>query len=106
MMPGASAPDSSWTPTGGRCCCSASTRSAALCCWMTGSGRSRRGGSRREWAGAGDDMSQHTIAVLPGDGVGPEVTAEAVRALVAAGEVAGHAFTLREYPMGGRAYRD
>ena len=26
-------------------------------------------------------MSRYTIAVLPGDGIGPEVTAEAVRVL-------------------------
>jgi isocitrate/isopropylmalate dehydrogenase len=51
-------------------------------------------------------MTQHTIAVLPGDGIGPEVTAEAVRALVAAGEVTGHFFTLAEYAMGARAYRE
>jgi 3-isopropylmalate dehydrogenase len=51
-------------------------------------------------------MTRHTIAVLGGDGIGPEVTAEAVRALVAAGEVTGHTFTLTEYPMGARAYRE
>ncbi|HET8624472.1 MAG TPA: isocitrate/isopropylmalate family dehydrogenase, partial [Gemmatimonadales bacterium] len=51
-------------------------------------------------------MSQFTIAVLPGDGIGPEVTAEAVRALRAAGEVYGHSFTLDEHPIGARAYRE
>jgi 3-isopropylmalate dehydrogenase len=51
-------------------------------------------------------MSQFNIAVLPGDGIGPEVTAEAVRALRAAGEVCGHAFTLTEHPIGARAYRE
>ncbi len=51
-------------------------------------------------------MSRFTIAVLPGDGIGPEVTAEAVRALRAAGEVCGHAFALTEYPIGAKAYRD
>jgi 3-isopropylmalate dehydrogenase len=51
-------------------------------------------------------MSQFTVAVLPGDGIGPEVTAEAVRALRAAGEVCGHKFSLTEYPIGARAYRD
>ncbi len=43
------------------------------------------------------------IAVLPGDGVGPEVTAEAVRVLTAVGELYGHAFDLREAPVGGVA---
>ncbi|HET8622497.1 MAG TPA: 3-isopropylmalate dehydrogenase [Gemmatimonadales bacterium] len=51
-------------------------------------------------------MSQFTIAVLPGDGIGPEVTAEAVRALRTAGEVCGHSFTLAEHPIGARAYRE
>jgi 3-isopropylmalate dehydrogenase len=51
-------------------------------------------------------MSRHTIAVLPGDGIGPEVTAEAVRALRAGGEVCGHEFQLADYPIGARAYRE
>ncbi len=51
-------------------------------------------------------MSRFTIAVLPGDGIGPEVTAEAVRALRAAGEVCGQSFAITEYPMGAKAYRE
>jgi 3-isopropylmalate dehydrogenase len=43
------------------------------------------------------------IALLPGDGIGPEVTAEATRVLTAVGELYGHAFTLREAPIGGIA---
>jgi 3-isopropylmalate dehydrogenase len=43
------------------------------------------------------------IAVLPGDGVGPEVTAEAVRVLSAVGELYGRAFDVREAPVGGVA---
>ena len=43
------------------------------------------------------------IAVLPGDGIGPEVTREAVRALRAIGERFGHEFVLTEYPFGGVA---
>ena len=43
------------------------------------------------------------IAVLPGDGIGPEVTAEAVRALVAVGEQYGHTFEMREAALGGIA---
>jgi 3-isopropylmalate dehydrogenase len=43
------------------------------------------------------------IAVLPGDGVGPEVTAEAVRVLRAVAERWGHMFDLREALVGGCA---
>jgi 3-isopropylmalate dehydrogenase len=44
-----------------------------------------------------------TIAVLPGDGIGPEVTAEAVRVLLAAAERAGVRVRLREGRIGGAA---
>ena len=44
-----------------------------------------------------------SIAVLAGDGIGPEVTAEAVRVLRAVAERFGHAFTLDEAPFGGIA---
>ena len=47
-------------------------------------------------------MKAH-IAVLPGDGIGPEVTAEAVRALRALEKRHGHIFTLTELPFGGAA---
>ena len=43
------------------------------------------------------------IAILPGDGVGPEVTAEARKVLAAVGERFGHAFTFTEALMGGIA---
>ena len=43
------------------------------------------------------------IAVLPGDGVGPEVTAEAVRALRAVAARFGHDFELSEAPVGATA---
>ncbi len=43
------------------------------------------------------------IAVLPGDGVGPEVTAEAVRALGAIAARYGHSFELAEAPVGAAA---
>ncbi len=43
------------------------------------------------------------ITVLSGDGVGPEVTAEACKVLVAAGERFGHTFTFTEAMMGGIA---
>jgi 3-isopropylmalate dehydrogenase len=44
-----------------------------------------------------------TIAVLPGDGIGPEVVAEATRVLHALGSRRGHTFELREALMGGIA---
>jgi 3-isopropylmalate dehydrogenase len=43
------------------------------------------------------------IAVLPGDGIGPEVTAGAVAVLKAVAAKGGHTFTFTEYPMGGIA---
>ena len=43
------------------------------------------------------------IAVLPGDGIGPEVIAEGVRCLRAVGELFGHEFELHELPFGGAA---
>ena len=43
------------------------------------------------------------IAVIPGDGVGPEVTAEAVRVLRAVTARYGHEFELPEAPFGGGA---
>ncbi len=41
------------------------------------------------------------IVVLPGDGIGPEVTREAVMVLHAIAEQFGHSFTFIEYPFGG-----
>jgi 3-isopropylmalate dehydrogenase len=43
------------------------------------------------------------IAVLPGDGIGPEVITEARKVLAAAGELFGHTFETREAPIGGAA---
>ena len=45
-------------------------------------------------------MQAH-IVVLPGDGIGPEVTAEAVRVLEAVARKGGHAFTFAERLLGG-----
>jgi 3-isopropylmalate dehydrogenase len=45
-------------------------------------------------------MREYEIAVLGGDGIGPEVTAEAARALTAAVSAAGHRLTLREALVG------
>jgi 3-isopropylmalate dehydrogenase len=44
-----------------------------------------------------------TIAVIAGDGIGPEVTAEAVAVLRAVARIGGHHFELRESPFGGIA---
>jgi 3-isopropylmalate dehydrogenase len=43
------------------------------------------------------------IAVLPGDGIGPEVTAEGVRCLERVAELFGHDFELEVLPFGGAA---
>jgi len=43
------------------------------------------------------------IAVLPGDGIGPEIMREGVRVLEAIGEAGGHHFELREALIGGAA---
>jgi 3-isopropylmalate dehydrogenase len=43
------------------------------------------------------------IAVLPGDGIGPEVVVEAKRVLAVVAEKWGHTFTLREALIGGAA---
>lgn len=43
------------------------------------------------------------IGILPGDGIGPEVTAEARRVLEAIGRTGGHRFELREGLIGGAA---
>jgi 3-isopropylmalate dehydrogenase len=43
------------------------------------------------------------IAVLGGDGIGPEVIAEGLRCLRAIGETFGHRFVLSEHPFGGIA---
>ena len=46
---------------------------------------------------------QADLLLLPGDGVGPEVTAEARRVLAAVGRAFGHQFSFRELPVGGAA---
>lgn len=44
------------------------------------------------------------IAVIPGDGIGPEITFEAQKALAAVGARFGHDFEATVYPVGGAAY--
>jgi 3-isopropylmalate dehydrogenase len=45
-------------------------------------------------------MKQFTVAVLPGDGIGPEVIAEAVRILMAVSDLHGYRITTAEYAIG------
>ena len=46
------------------------------------------------------------ITVLPGDGIGPEVTAEAVRVLQTVATIHGYRFDFEEQAVGGSAIRD
>src|SRR5438093_13769631 len=48
---------------------------------------------------------QLKIVVLPGDGVGPEVTAQAVRVLREVANIHGHNFHFEEHPAGGAAIK-
>jgi 3-isopropylmalate dehydrogenase len=48
-------------------------------------------------------MATFTIAVLPGDGIGPEVTAEAIKALRAVERRFAHRFDMQESIVGGAA---
>ena len=50
-------------------------------------------------------MKRYTIAVLPGDGIGPEVIAQAVRVLEAVGERFEIRFALDTCPVGAAAVR-
>ncbi|MDR2158714.1 MAG: 3-isopropylmalate dehydrogenase [Treponema sp.] len=45
----------------------------------------------------------YSVALIPGDGIGPEVLAPAVEALDAAGDMSGHVFNYVELEAGGRA---
>jgi 3-isopropylmalate dehydrogenase len=51
-------------------------------------------------------MKQFTVAVLPGDGIGPEVTREAVRVLQLVAELFDYHIDTREYPFGAGAIQD
>lgn len=46
-------------------------------------------------------MRQYKIAVVPGDGIGPEVTSSAVQVLTKVSEKYGFALSFEEYPAGG-----
>ena len=49
-------------------------------------------------------MKKYNIAVLGGDGIGPEVTAQAVRVLTATGKKHNINFNFEYYPVGGASY--
>jgi len=49
-------------------------------------------------------MAKHKIAVMPGDGTGPEVIAEAVKVLNAASAKYGFELDMTEYDLGGTRY--
>ena len=49
---------------------------------------------------------QATITLLPGDGIGPEIVAQAQRVLGAVAGRFGHTFTLASHPIGGNAIDD
>jgi 3-isopropylmalate dehydrogenase len=48
-------------------------------------------------------MSRYDVVVLPGDGIGPEVTEEAIRVLRAVANLFGYRLNLAEYPVGAAA---
>ena len=49
----------------------------------------------------GDRRMNYNIAVIPGDGIGPEIIREAKKVLDRVGNVYGHAFSYTEVLMGG-----
>ena len=49
-------------------------------------------------------MTKYDIASIPGDGIGPEVTREALRTLETASDVYGFEYKLTEYPFGSEHY--
>ena len=51
-----------------------------------------------------NDQREYRIAVIPGDGTGPEVVAEGLKALEAAAETTGFSFEYQQYDFGGDRY--
>ncbi len=51
-------------------------------------------------------MKKYNIAVIKGDGIGPEIVDEAIRVLDRVGEVYNIKFSYKEYLMGGCAYEE
>ncbi len=50
-------------------------------------------------------MKTYKIAVMPGDGTGPEVTAEAVKVMKASADKFGFKVDLTEFDFGGERYK-
>ncbi len=59
--------------------------------------------SLRTETGSGGEVLKLDIAVIPGDGIGPEVIAEGVKVLEAVGKKFGHQFNWQHREMGGIA---
>ena len=55
----------------------------------------------QDGAGAWSSLVEFKIAVLPGDGIGPEVTVEGTKVLLALGRAFGHRFDLEYADVGG-----
>jgi 3-isopropylmalate dehydrogenase len=51
-------------------------------------------------------MATHDIAIIPGDGIGPDVTAEAFKVVDAAAEVFGFELNKTHYPFGSQHFLD
>ncbi len=51
-------------------------------------------------------MTSYDLAIIGGDGIGPEVTAQALKAIAAAAERYGFSYTATDYDLGGRRYLD
>ena len=49
-------------------------------------------------------MATYRIAVIPGDGIGPEIVTEALKVLEKVGQKFGHEFIFTHLLMGGAAY--
>jgi len=74
-------------------------------CGMKSAARSRAAPTGRLDLYERNDMSKHyTIGVIPGDGTGPEVVAEGLKALEAAGRKHDLTFDFKRYDLGGEAY--
>src|SRR4026208_140323 len=86
------------TQTGESCCCADWTKSGARC--------SRRPVSRHSNARGSERMKTYSIAVLPGDGIGPEVIAQAGRVLEAVAQRFELRFALQTLPIGGAGVRE
>ncbi len=68
--------------------------------WSTPFANSRKSGRRFV------DRMAHTIAVLDGDGIGPEIMVEALKVLELVGERSGTEFIVQRAPFGAQAYFD